>query len=320
MSTHWYRLDTDEVLAALDSGRQGLSEERAQHRLAEYGANEIAFKKTPAWLRLLRQFHDPMVYILLATAIVTTALTVLGEHMLPDTLVILGVVVLNAALGFFQEGKAEGALEALRSLMIPECLVERSGIKHRLPSRELVPGDIIILEGGDKIPADVRFLLARNLHVDESSLTGESVSVAKHSEVIDDSNLVPGDQKNMGFSGTYVTRGTARAVVVSTGRETLFGQIANMVQGTDHKVSPLQRKLKAFIRALILAILIVGAFNFMYGIYLGYAVSYSFLGAVSLVVAAIPEMLPALVTSILALSATLMATRKALVRLQVSHR
>lgn len=314
MSTHWYRLDTDEVLAALDSGRQGLSEERAQHRLAEYGANEIAFKKTPAWLRLLRQFHDPMVYILLATAIVTTALTVLGEHMLPDTLVILGVVVLNAALGFFQEGKAEGALEALRSLMIPECLVERSGIKHRLPSRELVPGDIIILEGGDKIPADVRFLLARNLHVDESSLTGESVSVAKHSEVIDDSNLVPGDQKNMGFSGTYVTRGTARAVVVSTGRETLFGQIANMVQGTDHKVSPLQRKLKAFIRALILAILIVGAFNFMYGIYLGYAVSYSFLGAVSLVVAAIPEMLPALVTSILALSATLMATRKALVR------
>ncbi len=314
MSTHWYRLDPDEVMTALESSTDGLKEEHARHRLTEYGANEIAFEKTPAWVRFLRQFHDPMVYILLVTAMVTTVLTIYGEHMLPDTLVIVGVVLLNAVLGFFQEGKAEGALDALRSLMVPECLVERDGIQRRLPSRELVPGDIVILEGGDKIPADVRFLQVRNLHVDESSLTGESVPVAKTCDVLCDSNLVPGDQKNMGFSGTYVTRGTARAIVTGTGRDTLFGHIANMVQSADKKVSPLQKKLKAFVHSLIIAILIVGALNFAYGVYLGYAVAYSFLGAVSLVVAAIPEMLPALVTSILALSATLMAARKALVR------
>jgi len=314
MASHWYRLTGEEVLVALDSSPHGLCDKEASRRLGECGPNEIAFAKTPSWVRFLRQFHDPMVYVLLATALVTSVLTVYGEPMLPDTLVIMGVVLLNAVLGFFQEGKAEGALEALRALMVPECLVERDGIQRHLPSRELVPGDIVILEGGDKIPADIRFLQLHNLHVDESSLTGESVPVAKTCDVICQDNLVPGDQKNMGFSGTYVTRGTARAVVTSTGQNTLFGHIADLVQSADSKLSPLQTKLKTFVHVLIVAILIVGTANFAYGIYLGYAVPYSFLGAVSLVVAAIPEMLPALVTSILALSATLMAARKALVR------
>jgi len=255
-----------------------------------------------------------MVIILVITAVVTGVLTALGSHMLPDTIVIGGVVLLNSILGFVQEGKAEGALEALRNMMVQECLVIRDGDQRRIPARELVPGDIVALEGGDKIPADLRFFEASNLHVDESSLTGESVPVKKRTGALPGSDLVPGDQTNMGFSGTYVTQGAAKAVVVETGRNTMFGRIADMVKAADSGMTPLQRKMKEFVHTLIIAILVVGAFNFAYGLYLGYEISYSFLGAVSLVVAAIPEMLPALVTSILALSGVVMAKRNALIR------
>jgi len=314
MDKPWYGQSTDEILAALDSSPGGLTDTVAAARLEQCGPNEIAFKKTPAWVRFLRQFNDPMVIILLVTATVTGTLTALGSHMLPDTVVIAGVVLLNSVLGFVQEGKAEGALEALRNMMVHECLVLRDLDQRRIPARELVPGDIVILEGGDKIPADVRFIEVSNIHVDESSLTGESVPVKKQVEAVSGENLVPGDQTNTGFSGTYITQGTARAIVVATGRETVFGQIADMVKAAEAGLTPLQKKMKEFVRTLIIAILVVGAFNFAYGIYLGYDTSYSFLGAVSLVVAAIPEMLPALVTSILALSGIVMAGRKALIR------
>lgn len=314
MQNIWYQLATDDVMHGLETGRDGLNQSVAQARLEQYGSNEIQFKKTPAWVRFLRQFNDPMVIILLVTAVITGVLTALGSHMLPDTIVILSVVVLNAILGFVQEGKAERALDALRNMMVPECLVIREGEQYRLPARELVPGDIVVMEGGDKIPADVRFLTAHNLHVDESALTGESVPVQKKIEPLSGNELVPGDQLNMGFSGTYLTQGTAHAIVVETGMSTVFGRIADMVKQTDSNLTPLQRKMKEFVHTLIIAILVVGAVNFAYGLYLGYEMSYSFLGAVSLVVAAIPEMLPALVTSILALSGTIMAGRKALIR------
>lgn len=315
MQSSWYTLSVDEVLSALKtSPERGLSPAEAEARRAVSGLNEIAFKKTPAWLRFLRQFKDSMVIILLVTAAITGLLTALGSHMLPDTLVILGVVLLNALLGFVQEGKAEGALDALRSLMVPECLVMRDGELMRLPSRELVPGDLVILEGGDKIPADIRFIDTSSASVDESSLTGESMPVSKTSQPIAGDNLVPGDQRNMGFSGTYLTQGTAKGVVVETGASTVFGQIADMVKAADSGQTPLQRKMSEFVHTLIKAILAVGAFNFAYGLYLGYDMGYSFLGAVSLVVAAIPEMLPALVTAILAVSGTIMASRKALIR------
>lgn len=301
-------------MAKLATRPAGLSDPEAAERLNRYGPNEIAFQKTPAWLRLLRQFRDPMVVILLATATVTGILTAFGNHMLPDTLVILGVVLLNALLGFFQEGKAEGALDALRNMMVQEALVLRDSDQRRIDAKQLVPGDIVVLESGDRIPADVRFLELSDLHVDESSLTGESVPVMKRCEALEGDDLVPGDQSNMGFSGTHVTRGTGHAIVVGTGADTVFGRIADLVKAADHGLTPLQRKMKHFVRTLIGAILAVGAFNFALGVYLGYAMSYSFLGAVSLVVAAIPEMLPALVTSILALSSTIMAGRKALIR------
>jgi magnesium-transporting ATPase (P-type) len=314
MSMTWYGLSTEELLDTLQTCPSGLTDEVARTRLEQYGSNEIKFKKTPAWVRFLRQFNDPMVIILLITAVVTGVLTALGSHMLPDTIVITSVVLLNAILGFVQEGKAEGALDALRSMMVQECLVIRSADQHRIPAKELVPGDLVVLEGGDKIPADVRFFEVNNIHVDESSLTGESVPVKKKVEPLTGRDLVPGDQTNMGFSGTYLTQGTARAVVVETGRNTVFGRIADMVKAADSGMTPLQRKMKEFVHTLIIAILVVGAFNFGYGVYLGYDAAYSFLGAVSLVVAAIPEMLPALVTSILALSGVVMAGRKALIR------
>jgi len=175
MSMTWYRLSTEELLDTLETRPTGLTGEVALARLEQYGSNEIEFKKTPAWVRFLRQFNDPMVIILMITAVVTGVLTALGSHMLPDTIVITSVVLLNSILGFVQEGKAEGALDALRSMMVQECLVIRSANQHRIPAKELVPGDLVVLEGGDKIPADVRFFEVNNIHVDESSLTGESV-------------------------------------------------------------------------------------------------------------------------------------------------
>jgi magnesium-transporting ATPase (P-type) len=314
VSKSWYGLPTEDVFRELDSNENGLTEEAAARRLEAVGPNEIEFKKTPAWVRFLRQFNDPMVIILLITALVTGVLTALGSHMLPDTIVIASVVLLNAVLGFVQEGKAEGALDALRNMMVQEALVLRDRNQRRIPARDLVPGDVVVLEGGDKIPADVRFIETSNIHVDESSLTGESVPVKKTIAALVGEELVPGDQTNMGFSGTYLTQGTARAVVVETGMQTVFGRIADMVKTADTGLTPLQKKMQEFVRTLIIAILVVGAFNFGYGIYLGYSSAYSFLGAVSLVVAAIPEMLPALVTSILALSGVVMAGRKALIR------
>ena len=310
----WYGLDAGQTLARLDTAPAGLTPDEAVKRLGQYGPNEIEFRKTPAWLRMLRQFNDPMVIILLITAAITGVLTAMGSHMLPDTLVITGVVIMNAILGFVQEGKAEGALDALRNMMVQEALVLRNGDQQRVPARELVPGDICVLESGDRIPADVRFLEISDLHVDEASLTGESVPVTKSEEALEGTELVPGDQLNMGFSGTYITRGTARGIVVATGTQTVFGRIADLVKSADQGLTPLQKKMQSFVRTLIGAILVVGGFNFALGIYLGYQISYSFLGAVSLVVASIPEMLPALVTSILALSGTVMAGRKALIR------
>jgi len=312
--TPWYNQSEEELLANLESSTTGLGETVAAARLQQHGPNEIAFRKTPAWVRFLRQFNDPMVIVLMVTAVVTGILTALGSHMLPDTIVITSVVLLNATLGFVQEGKAEGALDALRNMMVQECLVLRDRHERRIPARELVPGDIVVLEAGDKIPADVRFIEVSDIHVDESALTGESIPVQKIAGAIAGKNLVPGDEKNMGFSGTFLTRGTARAIVVETGGHTVFGRIADMVRMAEVVLTPLQRKMKEFVRTLIIAILVVGTFNFGYGVYLGYDTAYSFLGAVSLVVAAIPEMLPALVTSILALSGVVMAGRKALIR------
>ena len=310
---NWYNMSVENVLSKLETVVEGLDQNEAKTRLQHYGTNEITIKKIPAWLRFLKQLKDPMSLILLATALLTGILTAFGAHMLPDTVVIFMVVVINACVGFYLEGKAEGAVDALKSMMVPETRVVRAGKPLNIPSKVLVPGDIVQMEGGNKIPADVRFLKIQNVCVDESLLTGESVPVTKQTDEIQGESLVPGDQKNMGFSGTYLTQGTALAVVVKTGDRTVFGEIAGLVKAAADQTTPLQRKLGSFIRTLIVVILSIGLVNFMAGIFLGYAISYSLLGTISLVVAAIPEMLPALVTAVLARSSNAMAKKNAIV-------
>lgn len=314
MNKKIYQYSVTESFELLSCNEQGLTSDVAKERLQQDGYNELKGKKPNPWLRFLRQFHNPLIYILLLAAATTSFLSLQGEDMLADSIVIISVVLLNAILGFFQEGKAENALLALQNMLISETAVLRDGQETILPTRELVRGDIVILEGGDKVPADVRWIECKDLHVDESALTGESLAVAKHTDALDNPNLSPGDQTCMGFSGTFLVSGFAKALIVKTGTHTEFGKIATMMSTTKQVQTPLQRKISEFTRTLIIAILIIGFLNFMLGVFIGYPIAYIFLASVSLVVAAIPEMLPMIVTAILALSASVMAKRNALIR------
>jgi P-type Ca2+ transporter type 2C len=310
----WYRQSIENVFKILEADNSGLTSHEAQERLKKYGPNELPTSKPNVLKRLLRQFNNPMVYVLLAAAAITAILTLRGEHMLPDTAVILGVVILNVALGFFQEGKTESALEALRQMIVLECLVIRDGEQKIIPTRELVPGDVVVLNSGDRIPADLRLFFTKEIAVDEAALTGESVPVEKNTLPIERPNLSPGDQLCMVFNGTFVTRGSARGVVVSTAENTEFGKIAKLVKGTRNVATPLQRKIAQFTKTLMIGIFILGALNLLLGYLVGFSFSYSFLATIALIVAAVPEMLPMLITSILALSASAMAKRNALIR------
>lgn len=305
----WYQLSSADVLDHLSSSPEGLSVDIARQRLDEYGYNELKIKKSSAWKRLIRQFHNALIYILLL-AITLTA--ILG--MWVDMAVIVGVVVFNVFIGFFQEGKAECALEALKRTLVAKCTVIRNGEATIIPSRELVPGEIVTLSGGDRVPADLRLENAHDFHADESALTGESVPVKKETQAIERPNLTPGDQHCIAFSGTFATRGSALGVVIETGERTEIGKIAVLMKATKAPLTPLQNKIADFTRTLIIAILLIGIFNFGLGRVVGYDIGYNFLGSISLIVAAIPEMLPMIVTGILALSATRMAKRNALIR------
>jgi magnesium-transporting ATPase (P-type) len=310
----WYRITPDAAFERLESTPRGLGSAEAKRRVELHGENALSFKRTGWFVRLLRQFDNPLVYILLISAGITGALTMAGRDMLPDTIVILGVVLLNAALGFFQEGKAEHALEALENLTVSSCTALRDGSAVTVPARTLVSGDVVLLEAGDRVPADLRLFAVREVQADEAALTGESVPVAKQVDPIDRDYAAPGDQACMMFSGTFQVRGSSRGLVVETAERTEFGKIAAMVTQTATALTPLQRRISDFTRTLIRAILAIGLANFVLGALAGYPLVYSFLASVSLVVAAIPEMLPIIVTGILALAATAMTRRKALIR------
>jgi P-type Ca2+ transporter type 2C len=310
----WYRQSIENVFKILEADKIGLTSHEAQERLKKYGPNELTTHKPNVLKRFMRQFNNPMVYILIAAAAITGTLTLRGEHMLPDTAVILGVVILNVVLGFFQEGKTESALEALQQMIVRECLVIRDGEQKIIPARELVPGDVVVLNSGDRIPADLRLFFTKEIAVDEAALTGESVPVEKNTLPIERPDLSPGDQLCMVFNGTFVTRGSARGVVVGTAENTEFGKIAKLVKGTRKVATPLQRKITQFTKTLMIAIFILGALNLLLGYLVGFSFSYSFLATIALIVAAVPEMLPMLITSILALSASAMAKRNALIR------
>ncbi len=306
----WHATDADTALAAFDTSTHGLSHAESERRLLAYGPNRLAEPEPPSTLkRLLRQFNNLLLHVLMAAA-VTTA--VIGHWV--DAAVILAVVVLNAVIGFVQEGKAESALQAIRHLLSPHAVVLRDGHQHDIPAAGLVPGDIVLLASGDSLPADVRLLQARNLRVDESALTGESVPVDKSTAPVARDAAI-GDRLCMSYAGTLVTQGQARAVVVATGVNTEIGRIGRMLESVEQGTTPLLQKMEVFGRRLTLVILAAAATLFVFGTFVrGMSAAEMFMAAVGLAVAAIPEGLPAIMTITLAIGVQRMARRNAVIR------
>ncbi|KAF5415300.1 MAG: putative copper-exporting P-type ATPase A [Candidatus Methanogaster sp.] len=312
--TAWYRLTAEQVFEAIGSGESGLTSKESKARLKQYGYNELTFKKRSALVRFLMQFNSPLIYILLASAAITSALSLwAGADMGMDTAVIVAVVIANTIIGYIQEGKAEASVEALEKMMTPECTVVRDGREAVIPTLELVPGDVVILEGGDKVPADMRLFHTKNMSADEAAITGESVPVAKHTDPIAGSGTIA-DQRCMVFSGTFVTKGVGHGVVIGTGEHTEIGRIAKLIKGTKKIVTPLTRRLADFTRLLVIAILSITVINFVLAIWFGYEVIYAFIASVSMAVAAIPEGLPAVVTMALAFGVTAMARKDSIIK------
>ena len=315
---NFYNLNVSDTIKSIDTSQKGLSEEEARKRLKEYGNNELKQKeKISPFQILIRQFTSSIVFILLAALIISL---LIGEKL--DAIVISTIVVLNGVFGFIQEFKAEKAIEALKKLTALKAKVIRDGKETEIDSRDLVPGDIIFLETGSKVPADARLIDIAAFQIDEASITGESVPSNKTTDPLEN-NILVNDQKNMVFMGTIVTRGHAKAVVTGTGMNTEIGKIADMVQEAEEKLSPLQVKLKKFGKWL--GIVTIGICLVVFGVsvlreYLitdlfeRSFVAEMFLASVALAVAAIPEGLPAIVTISLAFGVRRMANRNALIR------
>lgn len=318
MADAWYQKSSATVVEEIGSDlHKGLSDKEAAERLAKYGPNELKGKPhATIWEMLLEQFKDFLVLILIGASIVSAFV---GE--VADSLVIIVIVVLNAALGVFQEAKAEKAMEALQKMAAPNSKVIRDGNIQTVPSRELVVGDIVLLEAGDYVPADVRILESMNLKVEEASLTGESVPVEKETVAIDHEASLA-DRHNMGYMGTVVTYGRGKAVIIGTGMNTEIGKIAQMISSFEEQSTPLQEKLADFGKILGILCLAVCAVVFVLGIYQGYRdgnltmdeVTLLFMTAVSLAVAAIPEGLPAVVTIVLAIGMQRMVKKNSIVK------
>jgi len=307
--SEWYRLSVEETFQALGSTRAGLASSEARARLPKYGYNEVKVKKRGPLIRFLRQFRNPLLYVLMAAAV---GCFFLREFV--DMWVIIGVVLATAIIGFVQEGKAEASLETLKNMLVPKCTVLRDGESKTIAARELVPGDVVILEAGDRVPADVRLFSVKNLSADEALLTGESVPVDKSIEPIPSPNLTPGEQSCMCFSGTFITRGRGQGVVVATGKQTEIGRIAGIMEETKRVQPPILKKIGEFTRVLIITICSFGVVVFVLGWALGYRPAYMFLAAVSMIVALIPEGLAGAIIAAFAIGAMSMARRNALIR------
>jgi magnesium-transporting ATPase (P-type) len=299
--------------AALDQARTssgGLTQVEAEARLQAHGPNRLPeAAQRSAWLRFLLHFHNILIYVLLASAVVTA---VLG-HVI-DTLVILAVVLGNAVIGFVQEGKAEKAMAAIRHMLAPHASVLRDGDRHTVDGEALVPGDVVLLEAGDKVPADLRLLQALNLQIQEALLTGESVPVEKHTRPVT-ADAAIGDRLCMAYSGTLITSGAGRGVVVATGAETEIGRISGMLARVEVLTTPLVSQMNTFARWLTVLILLIAALLLAFGYFVGhFAFGDMFMAVVGLSVAAIPEGLPAVLTITLAVGVQAMAHRNAIVR------
>lgn len=305
-----YARPVDEVAAALRTSADGLSSDEAGRRLDAVGPNVLPeAKRTPAWLRFLSHFNDTLIYILLAAAAIKA---VMADWL--DVWVILAVAIINAVIGYAQEGRAEKALAGIRGMLSSDASVRRDGSWRSVPAAELVPGDVVRLSPGDKVPADLRLVQASQLRIDEAALTGESVPASKHTDPVD-ADAGVGDRASMAFSGTIVSAGQARGIVTGTGARTEIGKIQELVGGAGALTTPLTKQLDAFGRVLTLVILGMAAAmmligRFVHGMPFGELVS----DTIGFAVAAIPEGLPALVTITLAIGVQQMARRRAITR------
>ena len=307
----WHHYSANAVLAQLDtSAHQGLSRSEAVHRLAQFGDNALTKTKRKSLLKIwIEQFQSPLIYILVIAAIITF---LLREWV--DAIVISSVVLVNALIGFIQEAKATRAMEALSRSMPSQATVIRQAEKQRIAATELVPGDIVLLQSGDKVPADLRLLTSQSLQINESALTGESVPVEKQPiETLLEQTLL-GDRINMAYSSTFVTFGTGRGIVVATGDQTEIGQIGQLMASVQEQQTNLTRQIGQLSQFLLKLILLLAALNFAVGLLRGSDMKHMFEATISLMVGMIPEGLPAIVTVALAIGVSRMADRHAVIR------
>nr|WP_255654396.1 calcium-translocating P-type ATPase, SERCA-type [Cohnella sp. REN36] len=304
-------MDEAELATALGTNvKEGLAADEAASRIALHGLNELAERRRESPFKLLiNQFKDFMVLVLAGATVVSG---LLGEML--DALTIIAIIVLNGLLGFYQEFRAERSLQALKELSAPSARVLRGGMMETVPARNLVPGDVVLLESGDRVPADLRLIESNQCTIEEAALTGESVPVVKDAVRLESGEMSLGDRKNCAYLGTMVTRGTAKGVVVMTGMNTEMGKIADLIQQTEEADTPLQHRLEQLGKILIVVALALTVLVVVAGVLHGQPLYGMFLAGVSLAVAAIPEGLPAIVTIALALGVQRMIRRKAIVR------
>ena len=307
----WHTLTDAESLSALGTHlREGLRHDEIAQRLTQYGPNCLpASRRRGPWLRFALQFHNPLIYVLLGAGAVTFALR---DYV--DAGVIAGVVFINALIGFIQEGKAEKALDAVRAMLASRATVLRGGERHEIDATQLVPGDIVLLESGARVPADLRLLQVKNLRVNEAALTGESVPTEKLIDAVHADASI-GDRTCMAYSGTVVSFGQAHGMVVATGASSEIGRISTLVSDLQTLMTPLTRRLDQFARQITVFILLAALVTFLFGYFVRDMPALDiFLAAVGLTVAAIPEGLPAIVTIVLAIGTGVMARKSAIVR------
>lgn len=309
-SLPWHALAPAEALKRLQTDPdRGLDDVEVRRRRAEHGPNEMTARAgVAAWKRFLLQFHQVLVYVLLAAS---AKAAYLGEYV--DASVIFGVVLVNAVVGYFQEARAERAIGALSRLLVTESTVRRGGRRVRVPAADLVPGDIVLLQSGDRVPADLRLFVVRNLQCEEAALTGESVPAPKSIATLGEGTGL-GDRRNLAFAGTLVTYGQAEGMVVATGDRTETGRIATLIAGVVDLATPLTRKIQRFSEVVLYVILALAVVTFLVGWLRGNPASDMFMAAIALAVGAIPEGLPAAVTITLAIGVSRMAARKAIIR------
>lgn len=305
----WHSMPVDAVMEQLHTSSKGLSSTEVAQRIKSFGANKITQRKGPGVLWLFfSQFMDPLIYILLASSVIAV---LMGK--ITDAAVIFGVIFINAIIGFVQEYQANNAIRNLLQLVPEFTTVVREGVQKQIESEDLVPGDYVLLQAGDRISADIRLTLAKSLSCNESILTGESLPSEKSTKTVEASAVVA-DRNSMVFSGTFVTAGSAEGVVVATGKKTEIGQISELMQSTGEVKSPLTKSIEKIGKTITLAILIVGVMVFIIGLFRHYTLVESMLSAITLAVAAIPEGLPAVITISAAIGIIRLAKRKAVMR------